>query len=114
MHRTEQLRTNTVEGPLKSLARVADSFVPATEIEARISAFQRALAASSLDGALIKQNVDLFYLSGSMQDSYLYVPQDGDPLLMVYRNLDRAALESPLARIEALPSLRKLTQGPGR
>ena len=98
------------DGPLKPLARVVDFYVPAAEIQARISAFQGALSASSLDGALIKQNADLYYLCGSIQDSYLYVPNDGEPILMVYRNRERAALESPLPNVEALPSLGKLTQ----
>jgi len=93
---------------LNSLQAAKDAYTPAWEIYMRIAAFQQALAEASLDAALIKQNVDLYYLTGTMQDSYLYVPVEGEPTLMVYRNRDRAAVESPLKNVVQLTSLRKI------
>ncbi len=44
---------------------------------------------------MILQNVDLFYFSGTIQGSYLYIPSEGDSLLMVQKDFDRARMESP-------------------
>jgi Xaa-Pro aminopeptidase len=80
---------------------------------ARRARLQRALRASGIDAALITQNADLFYLSGTVQQSQLYVPAEGEPVLFVRKTLERARLESPIGRGAAgevvdLPSLRQL------
>ena len=54
--------------------------VPSAEIESRIARFQQDLRQQQLDGALILQNSDLFYLCGTIQQSHLYVPAVGKPL----------------------------------
>jgi len=69
---------------------------PSQEIERRISRFQEVLAEKGLDGAFINQNVDLYYFSGTLQRSVLFVPCQGDPLLMVEKSFERARKESPL------------------
>ena len=81
---------------------------PKAEIEARIAAFQQALRAKGIEAALVTQNADLFYLSGTVQQSHLYVPADGEPTLFVRKTVERARAESPLAAQVPLPSLRKL------
>ena len=63
---------------------------PRSELDQRISRFQTALAEQGLDGALISQNVDLFYFSGTMQTGQLLIPVSGEPLLMVRRSYERA------------------------
>jgi len=82
--------------------------VPASEIDARIVRFQEALRAAGLDAALIVQETDLYYLTGTAQSAHLIVPADGEPTLLVRKTLARAREESPLARIEPLRSLRDL------
>ena len=82
--------------------------VPPSEIEARIARFQLSLQELQLDGALILQNSDLFYLSGTIQQSHLYVPAVGKPLLMARKSLQRAMAESPLANIVPLASPKKI------
>jgi Xaa-Pro dipeptidase len=82
--------------------------VPSAEIESRIARFQQALQQQHLDGALILQNSDLFYLSGTIQQSNLYVPATGKPLLMVRKSLERALAESPLKNIVPLTSPKKI------
>ena len=69
------------------------------EIENRISRFQRVLAKAYLDGAFILQNVDIFYFSGTLQASVLFIPREGSPILMVQKALERAQRESPLETI---------------
>jgi Xaa-Pro dipeptidase len=82
--------------------------VPREEIERRIGGFQAALREEGLDGALIVQEVDLFYLSGTAQSAHLVVPADGEPALHVRKVLERARRETPLERVEPLRSLRDL------
>jgi len=67
-----------------------------------------ALVEQGLDGALITSPVNLYYFSGTAQQAHLWVPADGEPLLLVRRVLGRARRESPLSQILPLRSLRDL------
>ena len=69
------------------------------EVEQRISRFQVVLAEANLDGAFILQNVDIFYFSGTLQATVLFIPREGSPILMVQKALERAQRESPLETI---------------
>ena len=82
---------------------------PADEIARRIAAFQAGLRRDGLDAALIVQSADLVYLSGTAQNAHLVVPAEGEPLLLVRRDLERAREESALRRIEPFTSLRALS-----
>jgi Xaa-Pro aminopeptidase len=73
--------------------------VPEQEIECRIRNFQVSLQKMDLDGAIILQNTDLFYFSGTIQSSVLFIPQHGEPVLMVQKGLQRARHESPLKHV---------------
>jgi hypothetical protein len=53
--------------------------VPKEEIEQRIRKFQSILAQKGVDGAFILQNVDIFYFSGTIQSSVLFIPCEGSP-----------------------------------
>ncbi len=81
---------------------------PKTEIDQRIEKLQRRLLQEGVDGALILQNTDLFYFSGTIQQSHLYIPAQGPPLLMVRKSLQRAKAESPLSTILPLNSPKQL------
>lgn len=84
--------------------------VPQAELDRRLAAFQAALRAEGLDGALLVQSVDLYYLTGTTQSSHLVVPARGEPVLLVRKTLERARIESSLDRIEPLRSLRDLPE----
>jgi len=84
------------------------TYTPKTELESRIHKVQAHLAAADLDGALILQNTDLFYFGGTIQQSHLYIPVEGQPLLMVRRSLARAREESALDRVVPMSSPRRL------
>jgi len=86
------------------------SHTPKAELESRIRKLQVHLAANDLDGALILQNTDLFYFSGTIQQSHLYVPVEGRPLLMVHKSLQRARRESALENVVPLHSPRQLPE----
>lgn len=81
---------------------------PEKELRLRIDRFQEALKKKGLDGAIISQNVDLFYFSGTTQRSVLYVPQQGPPVLMVQKSLERAKEESALELIEPIETNRDI------
>ena len=61
---------------------VNDIETPGSEIENRIQQLQIHLLKQGIEGALILQNTDLFYFAGTIQQSYLYVPAQGSPILM--------------------------------
>ena len=73
--------------------------VPPQEIHQRLANFQAGLATLGLDGALLFQNVDLFYFSGTIQSSILFIPTEGDPILMVQKGFQRVKEECPLKNI---------------
>jgi Xaa-Pro dipeptidase len=73
--------------------------VPEQEIRSRISNFRSSLKEMGLDGAFILQNTDLFYFSGTIQSSVLFIPCQGEPVLMVQKGFQRARHESPLKHV---------------
>jgi len=81
---------------------------PRDELARRTASLQRHLVRGALDAALVTQNVDLFYFTGSMQSGVLIVPADGEALYGVRRVLERATRESALPGVRPLPSLRDL------
>lgn len=87
---------------------------PIAELEHRIARVQAALRREGMDGAVFVQGADLYYLAGTSQQCHLLVPAEGDPLLTVRRDRDRAREESALTRVEDLTSLRELPGALGR
>jgi len=84
--------------------------IPGTEINNRIENLQQALREEAVDAALIVQKTDLFYFSGTSQQGYLYIPDEGEPLLMVFKDFERARQESPLERVVSITSPRKIPE----
>ena len=84
--------------------------VPASEIANRIVALQALLKKNGVDAAVIRQNADLFYFTGTVQDSHLVVPSSGNPVLLVRRNMARAEAESPIRPIVQMKSLAELRE----
>lgn len=80
------------------------SVTPASELQQRIGQLQQSLRLRELQAALIVQKTDLFYFSGTSQQGWLYVPAEGEPLLMVFKEFDRAQQESQLAMVVSLVS----------
>lgn len=81
---------------------------PASELDARTARAQQALRARGIDAAIVTGNANLFYLAGTIQQGHLLLPAEGEPLLLVRKDADRARRESLLARVEPLTSLRDL------
>ena len=67
---------------------------PKDELNRRIRALQRRMESGETDGALIVQNADLFYFTGTVPQGYLFIPLSGGPLFFVRRNAERIRDES--------------------
>lgn len=81
---------------------------PVEEISARTGNLQDHLRRLDLDGALLAQNADLFYFSGTLQQGHLYIPARGEAVLMVRKHLPRARAESPLEQVIAMASPKEI------
>ncbi|MGB5746179.1 MAG: Xaa-Pro peptidase family protein [Desulfobacterales bacterium] len=81
---------------------------PKTELEGRIEQLKSTLSKHDIDAALILQPIDLFYFAGSIQKANLYIPADGDPILMVHKSTERARIESAIEQILHLDSPKKI------
>ncbi|BCS52775.1 Xaa-Pro peptidase family protein [Geobacter sp. SVR] len=70
----------------------------------RIARLQQELLNKGIDGALILLPIDVFYFSGTRQNSVLWVPATGNPLLLVRKSYLRAREEAMIADIRPFPS----------
>ncbi len=84
------------------------TYTPLNELETRCASLQQHMREKDIDGALIVQNVDLFYFSGTCQQARLYVPAEGEPVLMVRKDVERARAESALSRVVAFSSQKEI------
>ncbi|OPX19731.1 MAG: hypothetical protein BZ151_07620 [Desulfobacca sp. 4484_104] len=84
--------------------------VPVPEIEARVAHLQRQLEKHNLDLALIGQNTDLFYYTGTVVDGFLAVPAQGQPQLLVRRPRQRLATEGSVWPVKHFKNFKDLRQ----
>jgi Xaa-Pro dipeptidase len=83
-------------------------YTPYTELEQRCKKLQQQMLAEGVEAAIIVQNADLFYFTGSTQSGCLYVPAESAPLYLVRRDLERARQESALAEVVPFASMKDL------
>jgi len=81
---------------------------PATELKSRAIALQILLQKAEIDGALLVQNSDLFYFTGSIQQGAFFLPAEGEPVYLVRKDFGRARMESGLQQVLPLDSLREI------
>jgi Xaa-Pro aminopeptidase len=81
-------------------------YTPLEEIESRLDRVKAGMQKQGIDGLLVIQKMDLYYLSGTTQDGLLFLPSEGNPLLMIKREFERAKVESPIKQVVPLKSLR--------
>src|SRR5499427_4557467 len=83
-------------------------YVPREELERRWARVRQFMDCDSL---LILQNVDQYYMTGTLQSGVLWFPREGEPLLAVRKSFQRAKIESavrnlvPLKTYSELPGL---------
>jgi Xaa-Pro aminopeptidase len=83
-------------------------YTPESELKRRVAALQKLLRRDGIDGAVIIQNADLFYFAGTVQQSHLFIPAEGKPVLMVRKNYLRAREESALEEVIPLSGVKAL------
>ncbi|MFP4453734.1 MAG: M24 family metallopeptidase [Desulfobacterales bacterium] len=88
--------------------KTSHCYTPADQLHTRCEKLRQHLCRQDTEGALILQNADLFYFSGTAQQAHLYIPAQGDPVLMVRKDFDRAKKESALERIVSFSSPREI------
>lgn len=72
------------------------------QIKNRINRLQRMLKKQEMDGALLVERIGIYYFSGTDQDAHLWIPMQGEPLLMVRKSVNRAVQDSPLSNVVQL------------
>jgi Xaa-Pro dipeptidase len=87
-----------------------DTMIPKEEIRQRTENLRMRLAEEGLDGALFIYAVDVYYFSGTRQNSVLWVPQKGAPTLLVRKSFSRARQESSLEDVRPFPSSKDLPE----
>jgi Xaa-Pro dipeptidase len=80
------------------------SYIPTEEITRRLKTLRNELDRRRWAAALIVQDVDLLYFSGTMQNALLFVPRVGEEILMVKKYVERAQRESPVKQVLPLNS----------
>lgn len=83
-------------------------YTPKSELDQRVAKLQTLLKQQDIDGVIIIQNADLFYFSGTIQQSHLFIPAEGKPILLVKKSYERARQESGLENVIYLDSLKDL------
>lgn len=82
--------------------------VPLNELENRISRFRKQMDTSNPDWdmAVFFSKINLYYLTGTMQDGMLIIPRNEEATFWVRRSYERALEESLFSRIEPMNSFR--------
>jgi Xaa-Pro aminopeptidase len=98
-----------VQRELKELSKTMGfQYTPMEEIENRLMRVRKDMRKQEIDALLVVQKMDFYYLTGTTQDGLLFLPSEGEPLLMVRRELERAKIESPLEEVVPIGSIRPL------
>ncbi len=74
------------------------------EIKKRVIRMQAGLREKGLDGALFIYPIDVFYFSGTYQNATLWLPVEGEPMLLVRKSLTRARVESLVVDVRPFPA----------
>lgn len=84
--------------------------LPLTEARERTARLRTHLAELNpgASGVLVFSRLNLYHLSGTWVSGVLWVPLDGEPVLLCRKGVERARLDSPLARIEEFKSYSQL------
>ncbi|MGB9712885.1 MAG: M24 family metallopeptidase [Dissulfurimicrobium sp.] len=86
------------------------SLTPQAELFERTRRFQGHLRDLGIELAMLRQNADLYYFTGTVQDGHLFIPAHGEPLFLVWRVFERAIKESALRDIRPLSGMSGLNE----
>lgn len=75
--------------------------LPLAEIQIRTARLQKLLSieAPQASGIFVFSRINIYYLTGSWVNGVVWVPREGDPILLCRKGIERAQLDSPLPQI---------------
>ena len=76
-------------------------YVSRAELEQR---WERVRRLMECDALIVLQNVDQYYLTGTVQSGVLWFPREGEPILAVRKSYERAKMESAVRNVVRLRS----------
>jgi len=90
--------------------------VPSGELEGRMNRFRARMdhAEPGWEMAVIFSKINLYYFTGTMQDSMLIIPRDGEAVLWVRRSYERALDDSLFPQIRQMKSYRDAAAACGK
>ncbi|MCL4462384.1 MAG: Xaa-Pro peptidase family protein [Firmicutes bacterium] len=71
--------------------------IPKEELRRRKDVLQEKLRSLELDGALLAQNMSLYYYTGTLQCQYAYIPAEGEVYGQIRKNMVRGKQEAGVA-----------------
>lgn len=83
-------------------------YTPKRELALRVAKLQDLMRQNGIEGSILVQNADLFYFTGTVQRSHLFIPSEGMPVLMVKKSFQRAREESSMDNVMPLENVRDL------
>jgi len=84
--------------------------VPRSEIRKRIQILQGALREKGIEATLWVQKIDIYYLTGTLQRSYLFVPAKGEPVHLIKKDFKRGCVESGIETLLPIHSVKQIPQ----
>jgi Xaa-Pro aminopeptidase len=81
---------------------------PKEEVRARIGKLKSRLAVEGLDGALFHYALDIYYFTGTRQNSVLWVPTDGEPVLLIRKSFNSGKEGSLIKDVRPFPASKDL------
>jgi len=89
----------------------AISTIPAEELERRHRSVRRHLqtVAPGAGGILVFSRLNIYYLTGTFGQGVLWLPMDGEPVLLVRKGVNRARLEAGIKHIYPFKSYSELS-----
>ncbi|MFT3739480.1 MAG: Xaa-Pro peptidase family protein [Breznakibacter sp.] len=82
--------------------------VPAAELQSRMERFRKCMDSTNpaWEMAVIFSKINLYYLTGTMQEAMLIIPKDDEAMLWVRRSYERAVDESLFPAVKPMDSYR--------
>jgi Xaa-Pro aminopeptidase len=77
------------------------------EMQERVARLQERLVNAGMHAALLLMPADIYYFTGTRQNSALWLPEAGNPVLFVRKSLSRAKEECFSAEVRSFPSSRE-------
>lgn len=74
------------------------------DIKQRVSRMQALIRGKRLDGAFFIFPIDVYYFCGTNQNASLWMPAEGEPILLVRKSLARAREESVIGDVRPFPA----------